>query len=147
MDKKNTLLGLLCIVSAIGYMFWQAQAIEKQRLEQLQLVEELEAPKANVVPAVDPIIQQGVSDELSIAPVGVGSVLVNELFKDTEAAELPSRKAKGAPEKTVSLANEYIEAIFTTRGGAIREVNFLQTKREIAMNTYSTKMGFFQLWA
>ncbi|MEC7273919.1 MAG: membrane protein insertase YidC [Verrucomicrobiota bacterium] len=129
MDKKNTILGLICILSAIGYMFWQAQAIEKQRLEQLQLAEESNASKANVASAVDPIIQPVVSDERSIASVGAGSGLVNELFKDTAAAELPSQKAKVMPEKTVSLANEYIEATFTTRGGAIREVNFLQTKR------------------
>ena len=129
MDKKNTLLGLLCIVSAIGYMFWQAQEIEKQRLEQLELLEESEATKANVASTVDPIIQPGVSDEHWIAPVGFDSGLVNELFKDTEEAELTSQKAKVAPEKTVSLANEYIEVTFTTRGGAIREVNFLRTKR------------------
>ena len=126
MDKKNTLLGLSCIIAALGYIFWQAQAIEKQRLEQLELVENLESPKDQ---ASYPANTSWAPNEHSDPPVGVGSGSVEELFKNTDVAELPIKKAKVATEKTVSLANEYIEATFTTRGGAIREVNFLQTKR------------------
>ena len=126
MDKKNTILGLTCIIAAIGYMFWQAQLIEKQRLEQLEFVENLEAPVVQSTSSVDSI---GASDEYSTSPVDISSGSVEELFKDTNAAQFSGQKAKVVTEKTVSLANEYIEATFTTRGGAIREVNFLQTKR------------------
>ena len=44
MDKKNTFLGLIFIAAGIGFMFWQSQEIEKQRIEQLKQAETLQAP-------------------------------------------------------------------------------------------------------
>jgi len=46
-----------------------------------------------------------------------------------EAEVAATATAPLAEEKTFELSNAFIEAEFTTRGGAIREVRFLQTKR------------------
>lgn len=126
MDKKNTILGIACIAAGIGFMFWQSQQIEKQRLEQLQQAETLEAPTAESTTTAD---AGWTTAEGGTPLVDVEPAAVSELFKDAEAARPETAMASLAAEKTVVLANEYIEAIFTTRGGAIRTVSFLKTKR------------------
>lgn len=125
MDKKNTILGLACIAAGIGFMFWQSQQIEKQRLEQLRQAETLEAPaEASTTPAD----AAWTGPDSSASPVLTETATVGDLFKDADTVT-PGTPAAKAEEKTVVLANEYIEAVFTTRGGAIRTVSFLQTKR------------------
>jgi YidC/Oxa1 family membrane protein insertase len=125
MDKKNTILGLTCIAAGIGFMFWQSQQIEKQRVEQLRQAETLEAPaEASTTPA-DAALN---APDRNAPPVLTETATVGDLFKEAETVT-PAAPAAKAQEKTVVLANEYIEAVFTTRGGAIRTVSFLQTKR------------------
>ncbi len=126
MDKKNTILGVACIAAGIGFMFWQSQQIDKQRLEQLQQEETLEAPAAESTTPADAALT---APEGRAAPTVAESVVVNELFQDAEAAAPVAAATPLAEEKTVSLSNEYIEAVFTTRGGAIKTVSFLKTKR------------------
>ena len=119
MDKKNTLLGLVFIGAGIGFMFWQSQQIEKQRIEQLKQAETLQAPAGqSTTPA----------DSMLVAADSKSSVSVSDLFQQVEAVEVEVATKPLSPESTVALYNDYIEAVFTTRGGAIQTVSFLQTK-------------------
>lgn len=124
MDKKNTILGLVFIAAGIGYMFWQGQEMEKQRLEQLQQAETIEAPAEETMPA-DAVI----SPVDGAAAVDKASVEAADLFEEVEAEALTVPEAPSAEEQTIKLANEFIEATLTTRGGAIKTVEFLTTKR------------------
>jgi YidC/Oxa1 family membrane protein insertase len=54
------------------------------------------------------------------------SLSVSDLFQQVEAVEVAAKPL--SPESTLVLFNDYIEAVFTTRGGAIQTVSFLQTK-------------------
>ena len=56
MDKKNTFLGLVFIVAGIGFMFWQSQQYEKQRIEQLKQAETLQAPVSQSTTPADAAI-------------------------------------------------------------------------------------------
>ena len=119
MDKKNTLLGLVFIGAGIGFMFWQSQQIEEQRIEQLKQAETLQAPAGqSTTPA----------DAMLVAADSKSSVSVSDLFQQVEVAEVEVAAKPLSPESTVALYNDYIEAVFTTRGGAIQTVSFLQTK-------------------
>ena len=119
MDKKNTLLGLVFIGAGIGFMFWQSQQIEKERIEQLKQAETLQAPAGqSTTPA----------DAMLVAADSKSSVSVSDLFQQVEVAEVEVAAKPLSPESTVALYNDYIEAVFTTRGGAIQTVSFLQTK-------------------
>ena len=126
MDKKNTILGVVFIAAGIGFMFWQSQQIEKQRLEQLQQAARLEAPAGeSTTPADAALTAPGESGPAQ----AVEAAAVSDLFKDAEIAESVTSAAPLTEETIVVLTNEYIEAAFTTRGGAIRTVSFLKTKR------------------
>ena len=130
MDKKNTFLGLVFIAAGIGFMFWQSQQIEKQRLEQLKQAETLEAPAGeSTTPANAALVAPAsVGDLVTTASSGSNDpqVAVSDLFQKAETVEVVQKPL--AAEKTVVLANEFIEAVLTTRGGAIKTVSFLQTK-------------------
>ena len=129
MDKKNTLLGLIFIVAGIGFMFWQSQQIEKQRLEQLeqmQQAETLEAPAGRSTTPADAVMSPAEGTASSAAPETTAAIA--DLFEPAAAPE-SATPAPLAEERTITLANEFIEAVFTTRGGAIKTVDFLQTKR------------------
>ena len=119
MDKKNTLLGLVFIGAGIGFMFWQSQQIEKQRIEQLKQAETLQTPAGQSTTPADSVL---------VAADSKSSVSVSDLFQQVEAVEVEAATKPLSPESTVALYNDYIEAVFTTRGGAIQTVSFLQTK-------------------
>ena len=126
MDKKNTILGVVFIAAGIGFMFWQSQQIETQRLEQLQQAARLEAPAGESTTPADAAL----TSPAEIGPAqAVEAAAVSDLFKDAEIAESVTSAAPLTEETIVVLTNEYIEAAFTTRGGAIRTVSFLKTKR------------------
>ena len=125
MDKKNTILGVVFIAAGIGFMFWQSQQIEKQRLEQLRQAATLDAPAETPTTPADAALT---ASEDPPSPVVTEATTVGDLFKDAETVE-PAAPVPLTEEKTVTLSNEFIEADFTTRGGAIRTVSFLQTKR------------------
>ncbi|MGJ8652694.1 MAG: membrane protein insertase YidC [Opitutaceae bacterium] len=125
MDKKNTLLGIIFIAAAFGYMFWEGQQLEKQRQQEL-----LNAPAAIEEPqstAVEGAAMSAGNASAGDAPTSADQMLDALVQKPAEAAvELPTVPAE---EETVVLSNDYIEVEFTTKGGAIRTVSFLQTKR------------------
>ena len=124
MDKKNTFLGLLFIAAGIGFMFWQSQQIEKQRIEQLKQAETLQATASQSTTPADAALLP--ADATSSPFDSQSSVSVSDLFQQVEVAEVANKPL--SPESTVALYNNYIEAVFTTRGGAIQTVSFLQTK-------------------
>lgn len=122
MDKKNTLLGIIFIAAGIGYMFWEAGELEKQR--QLELLNEPVAIEESQPAAVE-----GAAIVASDAPASSAAddMLDALIEQPAEAAiELPVTSLE---EETVVLSNDFIEVEFTTKGGAIRTVSFLQTKR------------------
>ncbi len=131
MDKKNTIIGIICIVAGIGFMFWQNQQLQEQRREQLQQQQAAaEVPESTGSSETAGAADSGLStaEKTSTSSVGGETSSVEALFKDAESVE-PVVSRPQAEEKTVTLANEFIEAVFTTRGGAIRNVGFLKTKR------------------
>ncbi len=124
MDKKNTFLGLVFIGAGIGFMFWQSQQYEKQRIEQLKQAETLQAPVSQSTTPADAALVA--TDSTTSAIDSKSSLSVSDLFQQVEAVEAATKPL--SPESTVALYNDYIEAVFTTRGGAIQTVSFLQTK-------------------
>ncbi|MEN8661958.1 MAG: membrane protein insertase YidC [Lentimonas sp.] len=124
MDKKNTFLGVIFIAAGIGFMFWQAREHEKQRqqdlLDQPTVVEQAESTST----AGEPVAASEAPFELD------GNALLDMLAQGPDAVEaavaLPTTSAE---EQLAILANDFIEVEFTTRGGAIQTVSFLQTKR------------------
>ena len=135
MDKKNTILGIIFVAAGLGFMFWQSQQLQEQRREQLQQQQQeqqqqQQSPRENTPETVGPDAGSTVAGvEKGAAEPEDGAML--ELLTqevDTAAIEAPVSAPK-AEEETVLLANEFIEVEFTTRGGAIRRVQFLQTKR------------------
>jgi len=124
MDKKNTFLGIVFIAAGIGFMFWQSQQFEKQRIEELKQAETLQAPAGQSTTPADSALVA--ADATSSSFDSKSSVSVSDLFQQVEAAEVAKKPL--SPESSVALYNDYIEAVFTTRGGAIQTVSFLQTK-------------------
>jgi YidC/Oxa1 family membrane protein insertase len=127
MDKKNTFLGITFVAAGIGFMFWQSYQLQEQRREQLQQQDQAgeTAPAEETTPEKSP---QTTGESETSAPVITQAADADEFFKEAEVVE-PVEAEPSAEEKTVTLSNDYIEAVFTTRGGAIRTVSFLQTKR------------------
>ncbi len=126
MDKKNTFLGLVFVGAGIGFMFWQSQQYEKQRIEQLKQAETLQAPVSQSTTPADAALVA--TDSTASATDSKSSLSVSDLFQQVEAVEVEAATKPLSPESTVALYNDYIEAVFTTRGGAIQTVSFLQTK-------------------
>ena len=128
MDKKNTFLGVLFIAAGIGFMFWQAKQLEQQREQ-----ERLNAPAE--VEEVSATSSGGTSFTSKGSATGNRNRVADDMLdaliaKPVQATETAGRvSAATIEERVVLLSNEFIEVEFTTKGGAIRTVAFLQTKR------------------
>ncbi len=120
MDKKNTILGIICIAAGIGYMFKQASDLnEQQRQQQLE--------EAN---AVEQVVVDAPTEGVVAAPVEASENALGLLVQPVvEPVAVVEQQQVVADEQLVTLSNEFIEVEFTTLGGAIRTVEFLQTKR------------------
>ena len=111
-------------------MFWQSKQLEEQRREQLQQEQsasETTAPLPESTERMDR--SQASAKELSDPasdPASVVDLFVREVDADAVTEAAPTAITE---ERRVVLSNDFIEAEFTTRGGAIREVHFLRTKR------------------
>lgn len=140
MDKKNFLIGILCIIAGFTFYFWQATQMEEQRREQLreqQRQRALEAEHAETAPArEDAQVREratvteatnGDEDLLDLLAREVEIPVVEEAAEDPDA--LQPVETAAVEEDTVVLENDFIRVTFTTRGGAIRTVEFKQTKR------------------
>lgn len=132
MDKKNTFLGILFIAAGIGFMFWQAKQLEEERREQLQQKqlqqEQTLSPEPESTTPPDPAIEAP-ADQTSGAAEPASKDMLDLLAKEVDATEPKEVPEPDVEEERATLANDFIEVEFTTRGGAIREVRFLQTKR------------------
>ncbi|WP_269526556.1 membrane protein insertase YidC [Coraliomargarita parva] len=120
MDKKNLILGIACICAGLGVMFWQAKNMQ----------ETTPAPASESLES--PTIEADVSSETGTSAPAVASSDSAEAAEDLLVGELQDERPEPAdltPEQTLKLANAYIEVEFTTRGGAIKDVAFLQTNR------------------
>lgn len=126
MDKKNTVLGIVFIVAGIGFMFWQSQQIEQERIERLREAETVDAPVDESTTPADAVMRSA-EDDPQVGTVDTESA-VKDLFTEVDEA-VAGPEEPAAPEQTLTLANEFIEVDLTTRGGAIRTVEFLKTKR------------------
>ncbi|MGB0344294.1 MAG: membrane protein insertase YidC [Coraliomargarita sp.] len=125
MDKKNTILGILFLAAGMGFMFWQAREAaeyERQRALEDALLAAEDAPEAVAEPASGGSAGQEPESE----------PMLDLLVREADAPEAKEAVAVASgmhPERMLTLANDFIEVEFTSLGGAIRRVSFLQTKR------------------
>ena len=121
MDKKNTILGIICIAAGIGFMYKQTNDLKNQQLQQQQQ-EAAALEQARV--------EAPVGDAVVTDPAGAaGDDILDLLTQPQEvAAVVVAQPTMVAAEQVVTLSNDFIEVEFTTLGGAIRTVEFLQTK-------------------
>jgi len=135
MDKKNVLIGLAFILAAFGLMFYQSS----------QMPPPGEPPRP--VPAEEPAGPSpsggdsaagerdvfGSADTAEPAPAprpGDDGEAVFRPVEDPVEAEAPSAADEPEAEEVIrTLANDFIEVEFTTRGGGIRRIHFLRTKQ------------------
>ncbi|MFT4901995.1 MAG: YidC/Oxa1 family membrane protein insertase [Lentimonas sp.] len=119
MDKKNTILGIAFIGAGLGFMFWQSKQLSEQRADELANmptpIEQYEGPTS----VADAAFESAERAPATSAQAGIGG----------EFARGPAIATFAVEPTIVSLSNEFIEVNFTTKGGAIRDVAFLQTKR------------------
>lgn len=129
MDKKNLLIGILCIAGALGLMFYESyRAAEAQRQHLLNQPEP--AAEERVLEGDDFLATVRDPDE-RVAPAleardEENDIPFVEVGRDVVEAQ-PAAQAADA--QLVTLSNNYLEVVFSTEGGAIREVRFLRTKR------------------
>jgi len=128
MDKKSTVLGVLCLVAAFGLMWVQG----RQSAEAARQARERAAQEA---PAVqEPVTRRGA--EVAAPATGVDSPVglldtAREVTQDAldaagrAAREVGTRIAAAlpeAPEQLVELENDYMVVTLTSYGAAVREV-------------------------
>ena len=119
MDKKNTLLGILCILAGIGFLVKQSVDVRNQQLEQAEQESAAENTEQAAPLTTSEMIESLAADEsVNGVPDSIAepALAAKPLYPQTE-------------EKIVTLANEFIEVNFTTLGGAIKTVCFLKTKK------------------
>jgi YidC/Oxa1 family membrane protein insertase len=121
MDKKNTILGIICIAAGIGFMYKQTNDLKDQQVQQQQQAAaaldqaRVEASVANTV----------VTDPVALADEDILGLLTQSLEVPAVVIDQPT---VATAEQVITLSNDFIEVEFTTLGGAIRTVEFLQTK-------------------
>ncbi|WP_269542476.1 membrane protein insertase YidC [Cerasicoccus fimbriatus] len=121
MDKKNTIIGILLMAAAM-FLFTQEvkksqQAAEDERVRQEQLPEQ--APDSAT--EADPAAPKKQSLPSS------GSETRSLFSADEPESDLPTiaQEESEQPEQTYELANEHIRVTFTSKGGAIKNVAFI----------------------
>ncbi len=120
MDKKNTILGIICIAAGIGFMYKQTNDLKNQQVQQQQ----------QAAAALDQaMVEASVGDAIGTDPAALaGEDILGLLTQSLEVAAVVAQPTVVAAEQVVTLSNDFIEVEFTTLGGAIRTVEFLQTK-------------------
>ena len=123
MDKKNTFFGLLFLAAGFLVMFWQGSQIS-----------DLPSPTEPTAPEAAPAPGKAPSASASEEAAPEASEMLELMARDLDPEDAPAvpkeaAAPEAAPESIIAIANDFIEVEFTNRGGAIRRVNFLQTKR------------------
>jgi YidC/Oxa1 family membrane protein insertase len=137
MDKKNTLIGISLILIAFGLFFMESKRaadIARERAEQAE-----RAPTAAPAPAATAVPSSVLADDEDDLDLGRPATLpvveedpgLADVLPLTPATDAPvATLTEARPDETlVTLRNSFMEVDFTDRGGAIREVRFLQTLR------------------
>jgi YidC/Oxa1 family membrane protein insertase len=123
MDKKNTILGLICIIAGIGFMLKQTSDIKEQQTQ----------PPAAELAALEQAIAEepaeGEEPSAQTAKRALGDEVVGLLAQPVDAAQAITEPANAVAEQVITLSNGYIKVEFTTYGGAIRTVEFLTTQK------------------
>ena len=122
MDKKNTILGILCLLAGVGLMVKQTADMRSQQLEQEGTAEQMldsSQEKQAASASESEAFEAASLDEVSESVLGL-------LAEPVESIETVYPEVD---EKIITLANEFVEVEFTTTGGAIKSVSFLQTKK------------------
>lgn len=139
MDKKNTLIGISLIFAAFALFFFESQRLQEQQRE----AREAAPTQTEARPDVSERIERGLDDEdddelVLGRPTTLpseddedlfGTVTIQDTEEELEIARPVQQDVDRPSEKTETLRNDFIEVDFTSRGGAIREVRFLQTLR------------------
>ena len=118
MDKKNTFIGLVFIALVSASCFGRAYNSKSSASRSSSRQKRYKPLGQSTTPADAALV----AANLQILALGIRS------FQQVEAVEVEAASKPLPPESTVALYNDYIEAVFTTRGGAIQTVSFLQTK-------------------
>src|SRR5690606_8843176 len=119
MDKKNTIIGVLLIGTAIFMMsrdMKQAREDASAQQAQQQAVESMPDPKQPAQPPADAPARNN------------GGSLFADAQAETEAANESTgliEAGSDRPEKTFTLANDFIRVTFTSKGGAVKQVEFI----------------------
>jgi len=113
MDKKNTTIGLLLLITAFGMMFWQNRQTTAYQQEQART---REAQRQEMV-------QQALASQAE-RPLVAPSTVEQPAF----VASAPAAQAvdPSAPAITSVLENDFVRIEFTSWGGAISNVAFKQ---------------------
>ena len=116
MDKKNTLLGILCLVAA----FAMIPLMNKERRDAAEAAAEEQAanPPAEVTESVDE--PEASSPEEA----------VEQITAATEEVITAVEETVSVPEELSYLKNDFIEVIFTNQGGGIKKVSLLEYEQE-----------------
>jgi len=145
MDKKNLILGVLCLVGFFVTMTtqWNQNIEQANREAERRAAQTAEAPPPDVTDAPAPATTTD-NDAIRplLTPVGdsakddrstpaAGDSAEDSIFSKVEEAEhlLAEAAVDEAPEKLYVLENEFIRVTFTSRGGAIRQVEFIHQKK------------------
>lgn len=127
MDKKNTIIGVLLIGAAILLMF-QQQKDAQRAAEQQRALEKLQRAQATEVAEDSP-------DALNEAPPATtheasGPSVFVQADQETVAPAVTVAEESDAPEETYTLENGFIRVTFTSKGGAIKEVAFIDQAKD-----------------
>jgi YidC/Oxa1 family membrane protein insertase len=109
MDKKNTTIGIILLLAAIGIFIWQSK--EAQAYERAQQAER----------------QEEIAKQLETAQKAQAETPKVEAVSSAAAPQATKPAAPiipGEPEKRLVLENDFMSVEFTTWGGAVRTVAF-----------------------
>lgn len=121
MKNSNSIIGLALIGLAFGLLYFNSKQLE-QNPPAAEPFLPTEASPAGEVDASSTVFEQGV--ESSFVPVAA-----EDSFENGTAPEAASNTAEQEIPTDLTLSNAFISVDFSTVGGAIKEIRFLQTKK------------------
>ncbi|MEO0796677.1 MAG: membrane protein insertase YidC [Verrucomicrobiota bacterium] len=121
MDKKNTVIGVLLLAAGIFLMSHQAKEAQRAADEQRALEELQQAQSKEVEESADEAIEKLDATE---AEQSGGSVFASTAEGKTTFSPSLTQKSE-EEEQTYLLKNDFIEVTFTSKGGAIKSVAFI----------------------
>ena len=101
MDKKNTILGIICIAAGIGFMYKQTNDLKNQQVQQQQ----------QAAAALDQaMVEASVGDAIGTDPAALaGEDILGLLTQSLEVAAVVAQPTVVAAEQVVTLSNDFIE--------------------------------------